>query len=137
MIRHITVEIRRNETIQLVNSFPEWEIPILKAVHGEDSVVVKGEKLVDRQPPEAADEFVRLNDRYKRSRNEDGSLGTPFVHMVYGEMGVGRLAEAISAAVTDPPEGDLVGEVEKPAPRAPIGRRTAKAAQQKVSSVGG
>ena len=96
MIRHITVRIRRNETIELQNSFPQWEIPVLKAVHGEDSVTEVGEKLVDREPQEARDEFDRLNSRYKRSRNEDGSLGTPFVHMVYGELGVDRLAQAIA-----------------------------------------
>jgi hypothetical protein len=134
MIRHITVEIRRNETIQLVNSFPQWEIPVLRAVHGDDAVKEIGEKLVNRDPPDAQDEFVRLNDRYKRSRNEDGSLGTPFMHQVYGELGVGRLAEAIQEAVTEAPEGDLVGEVAPPpAPRVPKGRR----ATQKVSSVGG
>lgn len=134
MLRHVTVDIRRNETMHLRQSYAQWEIPILKAVHGDDAVTEVGEKLVDRPPPEPQDEFVRLNDRYKRSRNEDGSLGTPFVHQVYGELGVDRLAVAISEAVVDAPEGDLVGEIEKPvAPRVPTGRR----AKQKVSSVGG
>lgn len=134
MIRHVTVEIRRNETVSLVNSFPQWEIPVLKAVHGDDAVVVKGEKLVNREPPEAQDEFVRLNDRYKRARNEDGSLGTPFVHMVYGELGVDRLARAIEDSITEAPEGDLVGEVELPKTAA---TRTASRGRGKNSSVGG
>lgn len=134
MIRHITVEIRRNETIQLVNSFPQWEIPVLKAVHGDDAVNIKGEKLVNREPPDAQDEFVRLNDRYKRARNEDGSLGTPFVHMVYGELGVDRLARAIEDSITEAPEGDLVGDVEPQKPAAVIPRRRAVG---KNSSVGG
>lgn len=134
MLRHIAVEIRRNETIQLRNSFPEWEIPVLRAVHGDDNVTVVGEKLVDRDPPDAQDEFVRLNERYKRSRNDDGSLSTPFVHMVYGEMGVGRLADAIQAAVTDPPEGDLVGDV---APAAPQRAARGRPRKEQNSSVGG
>lgn len=131
MIRHVTVEIRRNETVSLVNSFPQWEIPVLKAVHGDDAVVEKGEKLVNREPPEAQDEFVRLNDRYRRARNDDGSLGTPFVHQVYGELGVDRLARAIADSVTEAPEGDLVGEVET---QKPPQRRVARG---KNSSVGG
>lgn len=133
MIRHITVDIRRNETMLLRQSFPQWEIPVLKAVHGDDAVTVVGEKLVDRVPPDAQDEFVRLNDRYKRSRNEDGSLGTPFLHLVYGELGVHRLQDAINDSVTEAPEGDLVGEVEQSVtPRAPAPR-----GRRKVSSVGG
>lgn len=137
MIRHITVQIRRNETIQLQNSFPEWEIPVLKAVHGEDAVTIVGEKLVDREPPEAHDEFTRLNERYKRSRNEDGSLGAPFVHQVYGELGVNRLADAISEAVADAPEGDLVGEVDPPTPKAAVARPRGRPRKEQNSSVGG
>lgn len=108
MIRHAFVDIRRNEGATVRNSFPLWEIPLLKVVHGEDSVAVLDEKLVNRDPPEAHDEFTRLNERYKRSRNEDGSQGTPFVHMVYGELGTQRLQAAIDAAVTEAPQGSLV-----------------------------
>ena len=133
MIRHVKVQIRRNETVSLVNSFPAWEIPVLKAVHGDDAVEVIGERLVDRPPPDAQDEFVRLNDRYRRARNEDGSLGTPFLHQVYGELGVDRLRAAIEDAVTEAPEGDLVGEVEPP--KAPIARTRRVKGQN--SSVGG
>lgn len=111
MIRHVFVDIRRNEGATIRNSFPEWEIPILKVVHGEDSVTEVGEKLVNREPPEAHDEFTRLNTRYKRSRGEGGEQSTPFVHMVYGELGVAKLQDAINAAVTKAPEGDLVGEL--------------------------
>jgi len=109
MIRHVFVDIRRNEGATIRNSFPLWEIPILKVVHGEDSVTEIGEKLVDRDPPEPHDEFTRLNTRYKRSKNDDGSQGTPYVHMVYGELGVAKLKAAIDAAVTAAPEGDLTG----------------------------
>lgn len=109
MIRHITVDIRRNEGATIRNSFPAWEIPILKVVHGEDSVTEVGEKLVAREPPEAHDEFTRLNNRYKRSRDEGGQQSTPFTHMVYGELGVQKLSQAINDAVTEAPDGDLTG----------------------------
>lgn len=111
MIRHVFVDIRRNEGATVRNSFPLWEVPILKVVHGEDSITVVGEKLVDREPPEAHDEFTRLNTRYKRSRADDGAQSTPYVHMVYGELGVAKLAAAIAEAVVDAPQGDLTGLV--------------------------
>ncbi len=110
MIRHIIVDIRRNEGATIRNSFPAWEIPVLKVVHGEDSVSEIGERLVARDPPEPHDEFTRLNTRYKRSHNDDGSQGTPYTHMVYGELGVAKLAQAINAAITEAPQGDLVGD---------------------------
>jgi len=109
MIRHVTVDIRRNEGATIRNSFPQWEIPVLKVVHGEDAVTEVGEKLVNRELPDAHEEFIRLNNRYKRGRNDDGSQGTPYVHMVYGELGVAKLAQALEAAVTAVPEGDLIG----------------------------
>jgi len=111
MIRHIFVDIRRNEGATVRNSFPAWEIPILKVVHGDDAIVEMGDKLVDRDPPEAHDEFTRLNTRYKRSRADDGAQSTPYVHMVYGELGVAKLAQAIKESVVAAPEGDLTGLV--------------------------
>ncbi len=111
MIRHVYVDIRRNEGATIRNSFPAWELPILKVVHGEDSVTEVGEKLVNRDPPEAHDEFTRLNNRYKRSKDDSGQQGTPYVHMVYGELGVAKLQAAIEASVTAAPEGDLVGQI--------------------------
>jgi hypothetical protein len=111
MIRHVFVDIRRNEGATVRNSFPQWELPILKVVHGEDSVTVIGEKLVNRDPPEAHDEFTRLNNRYKRSSADDGSQSTPYVHMVYGELGVAKLQQAIDDSITAAPDGDLVGAI--------------------------
>lgn len=110
MLKHIQVEIRRNEQTTIAGSYPAWELPLLQAVHGHDSVVIKGDKLVDRQPPEAADEFKRLEDRYKRSREDDGSYGPSFVSMVYGQLGVAKLNDAIKAAVTSAPQNSLVGD---------------------------
>lgn len=108
MLKHIIVDIRRSETTTVRKDYPTWEIPVLKAVHGEDNVTEVGDRLVDRNPPEAADEFQRLAERYRRSRSEDGSLALPYVALVYGQMGVQRLEAAIRAAVTEAPEGSLV-----------------------------
>jgi hypothetical protein len=143
MIRHVFVEIRRNEGATISNSFPEWEVPILRVVHGDDAVKEIGDRLVNRDLPDAQDEFVRLNDRYKRSRADDGSQSTPFVHMVYGQFPQQKLAQAIQDAYREAPTaGDLVGdtgdegiaEVPKAAAAAP--HRTRRARGQN-SSVGG
>jgi hypothetical protein len=109
MIRCTTVEIRKNEGATIPGAYPEWELPILQAVHGPDRVVVTGSKLIDRAPPEPQDEFDRLRNRYGQSLDDNGSKSTPFVHMVYGQLGVQKLAAAIEAATEDAPQGDLVG----------------------------
>ncbi len=114
MIRCVRVEIRKNECSTLNGAYPAWELPILEAVHGPDKVVVVGEKLIDRDAPEPRDEFTRLNTRYKRGRNEDGSQGTPFVHMVYGQLGgEKKLADAIQEHIVAAPEGNLVDDSEE------------------------
>jgi hypothetical protein len=109
MLKHVTVDIRRNENTTIRGSYPAWEVPILQVVHGADNVQIIQDKLVNRTPPEAKDEFDRLDQRYRRSRDESGAQSTPYVHMVYGELGVAKLAAAIAAAVTEAPDGDLVG----------------------------
>lgn len=113
MIRHVIVDIRRNEGATIRASFPEWEIPVIQAVHGVDAVTEVGDRLVNRPLPGPEDEFQRLTTRYKRSRKEDGSYDAPYAHMVYGQLGVHKLAEAMRASLRDVPEGDLVGDGEK------------------------
>lgn len=137
MIRHVIVEIRRNEGATIQNSFAQWEIPVLRAVHGVDAVKEVGERLVDRELPDPADEFQRLMNRYKRSRNEDGSKGTPYVHQVYGEFGEQKLAEAIQAAYCEAPEGDLVGAAPEVPAAAPPPAARGRRARGQNSSVGG
>jgi len=112
MIRHIRVEVRKDEHTTLPISVAEWELPILEVVHGPDNVKQIGDKLVDRQPSEVRDEFDRLTNRYGRSENEDGAKGPPFTHIVFGQMGHQKLAEAIQRAVCAAPEGSLVGDEE-------------------------
>lgn len=111
MINCIRIEIRKNEAFTVESAVPPWEVPILEVVHGPDNVKRVGEKLIDRELPDPQDEFVRLNNRYKRSRDETGAISTPYVHMVYGQLGVQKLADAIKAAYVEPPQGDLVGKV--------------------------
>jgi hypothetical protein len=112
MIRCHRVEIRKDEHTTLPTAVPAWELPILQVVHGPDNVKVVGEKLIDRQPPEAHDEFVRLTNRYGRSEQEDGTKGPPFTHIVWGQLGQQKLAEAIQSAITEAPQGSLVDDEE-------------------------
>lgn len=114
MIRHIRAEIRKDEHTTLPVSVPEWEIPILEVVHGPDNVKQIGDKLVDRQPPEARDEFVRLTNRYGKSENDDGTKGPFFTHIVWGQLGQSKLAEAIANAVVAAPQGSLLDDSEDP-----------------------
>lgn len=101
MLKFMKVEIRRNESHTLPLEVAAWEVPILQAVHGDVEVIE--EKLVDREAPDAADEFARLANRYGQVRNEDGGKGIPYVASVYGNFGPGTatLARAIKAAVVE------------------------------------
>jgi hypothetical protein len=100
MLKYLSVDIEISETHTQNVTVPEWELPILAAIHGRREPVVIKESLVDRAAPEADDEFRRLVRRYGSTENEDGSKGIPFVASVYGQFGIGdkALGQAIAKA---------------------------------------
>lgn len=110
-IKMKNVMIRRDAALIIPQNVPVWEVPLLEAAH--ENVTVEGESTFEREAPDAQDEYRRLETKYGRSENEDGSRGQPFVAAVYGHMnggGVKRLAEAIQAAtVVSDDASDLVG----------------------------
>jgi hypothetical protein len=118
MIKYTKLRVKTSELFELEHCVPEWEVPIVQAVHSaRDGVtIVDTDILVDRPLPEAADEFTRLVTRYRTTEKEDGSRGIPFVAAVYGEFGIGtrKLAEAIQASYVDaivkPVDRDLLGQ---------------------------
>jgi hypothetical protein len=57
-------------------------------------VVISGREL-----PDAAEEYQRLENRYKRARNDDGSFGLPVVATVYGQHAAG--VQALKRAIAD------------------------------------
>jgi hypothetical protein len=120
MLKYIKAHIRVSELHTQEVTVPEWEVPILRAIHAAngDAVTVVGEELIDRTPPFAGDEFVRLATRYRNTKTDDGGQGIPYVASVYGQFGVGndRLEQAIKAAtvadaeIVETPAEDLIGE---------------------------
>lgn len=111
-IRFVKCKVVRSELHQVVADFPEWELPILEAMH--QSVERIGDMVINRDAPDAEDEFERLKNRYGRSENEDGSRGVPYVASIYGNHGVGvaSLRRAIEKATVEeaPADGsDLLG----------------------------
>lgn len=126
-IKYAKVRIRVNELHTQETSVPEWEVPILDAVHSGAVARMEDVFIYRDQPPSAEDEFRRLENRYRNTVNEDGSRGLPYVVSVYGQYGIGvaALNTAIQAAVEHvtepvaaPAADDLIGDT-------------------KVSSVGG
>ena|SRR6266853_552696 len=106
-IKALELRIVRNELATFVEWFPAWELPILEAMH--QSVTVIGQSIFDdRNPPDVQEEYNRLQTRYGRTTNEDGSRGLPYVAAVYGQFNVGysRLGDAIKAATVDTPPAD-------------------------------
>lgn len=111
-IKYVKVKVIRSELHAVIDSYPEWEIPILEAMH--QAVERIGEVVHNVDTPDAEGEFERLKNRYGRSENEDGSRGIPYVASIYGQHGAGiqALRRAIEAAVTKdaPVDGsDLLG----------------------------
>lgn len=114
MLKMKQVMIRRDAALIIPQTVAAWEVPLLEAAH--DNVTTEGETTLDRAAPDAQDEYRRLETKYGRSENEDGSRGQPYVAAVYGHVnggGVARLAEAIKAATFEAPASDaadLIGE---------------------------
>lgn len=146
-VKYVEVEVEISEAHTQRTSVPAWELDILGAIHArrEEGPNILGEQWVERdEAPDARGEFARLEQRYGRTLNEDGSKGAPWVAAVYGNQmsGAGsRLASAIAAAVQ--PVEQVIVEPEQPqreslddlgfglTPVAPTG------ISQQVSSVGG
>lgn len=109
-IRILRVRITRSELHTLEVDVPAWEAPILEAMHQAASVV--GESIATkREAPEVQDEYLRLENRYRRQTEEDGSQGLPWVAAVYGQHQVGysNLRKEIEMATVD-----VVAEPELP-----------------------
>lgn len=111
-IKYVKCKVIRSELHQVVDNYPEWEVEILEAIH--QGVERLGDMVHNRAAPDAEDEFERLNKRYGRSENEDGSRGIAYVAAVYGQhnVGVNSLRRAIGkATVTEAPSdgSDLLG----------------------------
>lgn len=117
-IRYVRLSVRRSELHTAEITVPAWELPLVEAVHGSrdegsTAVTVLGDVFVEREAPNAGDEFVRLSNRYKLAKNEDGSPSLPFVAAVYGQFGVGTaaLASAIRNATVESSEKDALADL--------------------------
>tara|TARA_R100001143_G_scaffold28420_2_gene28095 strand:+ start:13477 stop:13950 length:474 start_codon:yes stop_codon:yes gene_type:complete len=94
-IKFDKVRIHVSELQTSVVEVAPWETPILQAIYGEEEAVVEESFEIERERPDAADEFARLANRYG-PKNSD----TPVVAAVYGSYGPGvaKLESAITEA---------------------------------------
>lgn len=118
MLKYTKLHIRPSELFEFEETVPNWEVPILEAVHGTNGgcTILETDILVDKRAPDPTDEYQRLHNRYKFTEKEDGSRGLAYVAAVYGEFGLGqrKIADAIKAAYVEgelppAPRVDLVG----------------------------
>lgn len=94
------IAIRRTELHTVEDTVPLWEVPVIAAVHDEGAIKVLADVVIsDRDLPNAKEEYERLENRYKRARNDDGSQGLPVVATVYGQHGAG--VQALKRAVEE------------------------------------
>ncbi len=93
-VRQLKVEVTQNSLLKTVSDVPQWEAQVLLAVWGEDARII-GEEVVERNIPDAGDEFARLAFKYGPKDDDN-----PFVARVYGNFGPGirSLAREFEAA---------------------------------------
>lgn len=94
------IEIRRSELHTVVETLAVWEVPVVAAIHEGGIKVLRDTIIANVESPDPKEEYERLENRYKRSRNDDGSFGLPVVADVYGQhmAGIQALGRAIDAA---------------------------------------
>lgn len=103
------ISIRRSELHTVEDFVPLWEVPVIAAVHDDGAIKVLEEKIMAyRDPPDAKEEYERLEVRYKRARNDDGSQGLPVVATVYGQHAAGLQALKRAIAEAQVEEDSLV-----------------------------
>jgi len=85
-ITHTQIEITQNPMLKAPIVVPQWEAHVVLALWGEDAQIT-GTTVINREIPEANDEFTRLANKYG-PRDED----IPFVARVYGSFGPGLRA---------------------------------------------
>lgn len=107
------VQVRMSELHTQQLTVGAWEVPVLQAVHGSEDVHIIGSVSQDREPPEAAEEYQRLERRYGIDREQGG---VSYVAQVYGQHGVGveRLQDAIDRAAA-------AGKKKQPEPKEATG----------------
>lgn len=94
-MRILAVMVKRNVFNSQRVDIPPHEMPVLAYVHGEESLTVLGELIVDRDIPSAGEEYQRLAQKYGRDKANE-SL-EPRISAVYGagRRGVEELQRAI------------------------------------------
>lgn len=107
MLRYAQVRVARDPTAAtIVRDVAEWELPVLEEVFGEGNVQKLGERLIQRDAPDADAEYERLVGCYKQP---PGEAAVPYVETVYGSGSRGKkaIAKAIAEATVDmEPEAD-------------------------------
>lgn len=94
------ISIRRSELHTVEETMPLWEVPVVSAVHDEGAVKILEDVILAKYVlPDAKEEMQRLENRYKRARNEDGSQGLPVVATVYGQHAAGL--QALKRAIAE------------------------------------
>jgi hypothetical protein len=96
MFKYKRIQLARSETTVFAFDVPPWEIPVLAAVNGGETITEIGETPVRRELPDPATEYARLEAKYK----VETTGGQSFVSLVYGvgQKGIAALATEIAKA---------------------------------------
>jgi hypothetical protein len=89
--RYKKIKIRMQQgASELEKIVPEWEVPIVQAVHPEVSEV--SDVVVESAALSVSEEYQRLQNAYGAEREEGGLTGMAYIEAVYGQHGAGQQA---------------------------------------------
>jgi hypothetical protein len=78
-------------TSEVSKRVPEWEVPVIQALHVEVTEV-RDTCHDTEETPSVSGEFGRLREAYGAERVEGGTKGLPYVEAIYGQHGAGLAA---------------------------------------------
>jgi|GEM_PF-4091951 len=99
-LRYKEIEVRMQQGASILRlRVPEWEVPIIMAIHPEVTEI--RDCVEQRDAPSVSKEMDRLKLAYGAEREEGGITGLTYVEAVYGQHGIGlqSLKRAMQGAV--------------------------------------
>jgi hypothetical protein len=91
---------------------PAWETPVAQSVHPASEVI--RDVVVDVPTPSVSEEYARMSSAYGDGKQEDGSIGDPYVESVYGKGIIGQQQLKIAMQASVLPKATPVTVIEPP-----------------------
>lgn len=105
-IKYAKLTVNKGPMEKIARCVPLYEIPLLRAIHGDTSVQILEEIEREGDAPDAMEEFARFARVYR----DHPKAGVPIVEYVYGRPTTGALERAIESSVVKSRRSKTVAE---------------------------